>query len=382
MTIQGEFEMQDLQVKPKTRIYYFDALKTISIFLVCIYHYNALNLDIINNPGLGVYINYLFYGLSSMAVPLFFMVNGALLLNRPYRLGKHIKKTIYLYILLNLWSLISLALFIPIDGATYSIKEFVSAWFLLKVHVSNHLWFLQALISVYLLFPVIKAVYDLEDNKLTLKILCFVVFIFSFGSLFLHTILNVAETVLGFNYINSNSFNFFPGLNPFNQYAYTYIYFILGGILSAQFSPDKIGAKRTISLRKKSLFSFLLAWVSLFLYGVMTTVSSQSFYDTVWNGYYSMMTLVMSAACFYFLSSLSYGNKLLNSVFVVVGTSTFGIYLLHRFVGAVSIKYFQNIPFSTNLFPNLLYCLGVVAVTLLAVQVLKAIPLFRKTVDL
>lgn len=118
------------------------------------------------------------------------------------------------------------------------------------------------------------------------------------------------------------------------------------------------------------------------LYGVMTTVSSQSFYDTVWNGYYSMMTLVMSAACFYFLSSLSYGNKLLNSVFVVVGTSTFGIYLLHRFVGAVSIKYFQNIPFSTNLFPNLLYCLGVVAVTLLAVQVLKAIPLFRKTVDL
>lgn len=150
--------------------------------------------------------------------------------------------------------MISLALFIPIDGATYSIKEFVSAWFLLKVHVSNHLWFLQALISVYLLFPVIKAVYDLEDNKLTLKILCFVVFIFSFGSLFLHTILNVAETVLGFNYINSNSFNFFPGLNPFNQYAYTYIYFILGGILSAQFSPDKIGAKRTISLRKKVYF--------------------------------------------------------------------------------------------------------------------------------
>lgn len=98
MTIQGEFEMQDLQVKPKTRIYYFDALKTISIFLVCIYHYNALNLDIINNPGLGVYINYLFYGLSSMAVPLFFMVNGALLLNRPYRLGKHIKKRfIYIY---------------------------------------------------------------------------------------------------------------------------------------------------------------------------------------------------------------------------------------------------------------------------------------------
>lgn len=374
--------MQALQVKPKTRIYYFDALKTLSIFLVCIYHYNALNLDIINNPGLGVYINYLFYGLSSMAVPLFFMVNGALLLNRPYKLGKHIKKTIYLYILLNLWSLISLTLFIPIEGATYSIKEFLSAWFLLKVHVSNHLWFLQALISVYLLFPVIKAVYDLEDNKLTLKIFSFVVFIFSFGSLFLHTVLNVAETVLGLNYINSNSFNFFPGINPFSQYAYAYIYFILGGVLADQFPPDKIGAEKTISLRRISLFSFLLAWVSLFLYGVMTTVSSQSFYDTVWNGYYSMMTLVMSAACFYLLSSLSYGNKILNSVFVVVGTSTFGIYLLHRFVGAVSIKYFQNIPFSTNLLPNLMYCLCVVAVTLLVVQVLKAIPLFKRTVDL
>lgn len=375
-------ELQQSQVKPRLRVYYFDALKTLAIFLVCIYHYNALDLDILNNPSMGVYINYLFYGLSSMAVPLFFMVNGALLLNRPCKLGKHIRKTLYLYLLLNLWSLISLTLFIPIEGTTYSIKEFISSWFLLKVHVSNHLWFLQALVSVYLLFPVIKAVYDLEDNKLTLKILCLVVFVFSFGSLFLHTVLNVAETVLGFNYINSNSFDFFPGINPFNQYAYAYIYFILGGVLADQFSPDKIGPEKTISLRRMSLFSFLLAWVSLFLYGVMTTVSSQSFYDTVWNGYYSMMTLVMSAACFYFLSSLSYGNKILNAVWVVVGTSTFGIYLLHRFVGAVSIKYFQNIPFSTHLLPNLLYCLGVVAVTLLAVQVLKAIPLFRRTVDL
>lgn len=189
--------------KTKNRIFYYDAIKGLAIYLVCIYHYNNLNNNILDNPNFEVYINYYFYGISSVAVPLFFMVNGALLLNKQYTLRNHLIKVVYLYTLVYVWSFVSLIIFIPIEGISYSLKEFFKAWFYLKTGTSNHLWFLQTLISVYLLFPFIKQIYDLPQRKL-LKLFCLIIFIFSFGNLFLNSLINVVEFTLGFNYFKND----------------------------------------------------------------------------------------------------------------------------------------------------------------------------------
>jgi surface polysaccharide O-acyltransferase-like enzyme len=162
----------------KSRIFYYDAIKVLAIYLVCIYHYNHLDCNILDSQNnIGAYLNYYFYGIPSMAVPLFFMVNGALLLNKPCKLENHLRKVLYLYILVFVWSAISLVVFIPIEGTSYSLKEFLKAWFYLKQGTSNHLWFLQTLISVYLIFPFLKVIYDLPQRKL-LKLFSIIIFVF------------------------------------------------------------------------------------------------------------------------------------------------------------------------------------------------------------
>ncbi|MBW4449769.1 MAG: acyltransferase [Spirirestis rafaelensis WJT71-NPBG6] len=362
--------------KTKNRIFYYDAIKTLAIYLVCIYHYNNLNYNILTNTNFGVYINYYFHGISSMAVPLFLMVNGALLLNKPYKLRSHLKKILYLYILVSVWSFISLIIFIPIERASYSLKDFFMAWFFLKQGINNHLWFLKALISVYLLFPFIKEFYDIPERKL-LKLFCFIVFVFSFGNLFLNSLFNSVKFVFGFNYLNDNAFDFFPMVNPFGNYYYAFFYFIAGGILSERVKNNKINVSTKVLLT-----SFFTALFVLFLYGVLMTVSSNTVYDTVWNGNYSIMTLIMSVSTFVFFSKLTYENEKINHSLAIIGPNTLGIYLVHRFVGALTIPYFRNLILSNSLVLNILYGFLLVLSSLLIVLLLKKLPLLRKMVNI
>lgn len=361
--------------KAKNRIFYYDAVKALAIYLVCIYHYNNLDYNILDRQDFGVYVNYYFYGIPSMAVPLFFMVNGALLLNKPYKLEKHLQKIVYLYILIFLWSAISLIVFIPIEGTLYSLKEFLKAWFYLKQGTSNHLWFLQALISVYLFFPFLKVIYDLPQRKL-LKLFCLIIFVFSFGNFFLNSLINAVEFIFGFNYIKGDSFNFFPEVNPFGNYYYAFFYFILGGIVS-----DKVANKENNISNKVLLMIFSIALLVLFLYGVIMTKSNNVLYDTVWRGYYSIMTLVMSTSTFLFFSRLNYKNETINHYLAIIGSSTLGIYLVHRFVGATTISYFHDLILSKTLVVNLLYGCLLILSSLVIILLLKKLPFIRKTVD-
>jgi surface polysaccharide O-acyltransferase-like enzyme len=362
--------------KLKNRIFYYDAIKTFAIYLVCIYHYNNLNYNILINPNFGVYINYCFHGISSIAVPLFFMVNGALLLNKPYKISNHLRKIIYLYILVSIWSFISLIIFIGIDNTSYSLKDFFKAWFFLKQGPNNHLWFLKTLISVYLLFPFIKEFYDIAERKL-LKLFCFIVFVFSFGNLFLNSLLNLVKFIFGSNYLNDNAFDFFPMVNPFGNYYYAFFYFIVGGILSERVKNNKIN----VSI-KVLLTSFFTALFVLFLYGVLMTVSSNTVYDTVWNGNYSIMTLIMSISTFVFFSKLTYENETINHNLAIIGPNTLGIYLVHVFVGSLSIPYFRNLFLSKSLVINIFYGFLLVLSSLLIVLLLKKLPLLKKMVKI
>ncbi len=362
--------------KEKSRIFYFDAIKVFAIYFLCMYHYNNLDFNIISSQNIWVYFNYYFHGIASVAVPLFFMVNGALLLNKPYKLEKHFKKLAYLYILIFVWSAITLIAFIPIEGTSYSLKEFVKSWFYFKEEINNHLWFLQALISVYLFFPFLKVIYDLPQRQL-LKVLSLIIFVFSFGNFFLNNIFNVIEFIFGFNYTNSDLHNLFPMINPFGNYYYAIFYFILGGILAKKIENREINVSIKILL-----IVFFTALFLLFLYGIVMTLSNNVFYDTVWNSYYSIMTLIMSTSIFLFFSKFSYKNETINRFIGLIGSSTLGIYLVHRFVGAMTISSFQNLTLSKTLGLNLLYGCLLVLGSLLIVLILQKLPLLKKTVNL
>lgn len=151
----------------KKRIFYFDELRALAILMVVLCHtcvkykpfvFESFKLAI---PGS-------LYVLTHIAVPIFFMLSGALLLNRTYSLGDFFKKRfsrlLYPFIF---WVIVAV---------------FVSLFVLHNsfVDVSNILtgtdrwtWFVWVMIGVYLILPVINSFikeYQLQGAKYFLVI--------------------------------------------------------------------------------------------------------------------------------------------------------------------------------------------------------------------
>ena len=76
----------------KSYVLYYDVIKIIAAFMVCFYHLGLLDVGTVSESFYFPNLNKLILNLCSMSVPLFFMVNGALMLRRPYTLNEVIKR--------------------------------------------------------------------------------------------------------------------------------------------------------------------------------------------------------------------------------------------------------------------------------------------------
>ena len=139
------------------RIEYLDIVKVIAIFLVVFCHFVLLAQTVPAN---------LFMSACWSGVPMFFLVNGALLFTRPLKLKKHISKTLAIYLILVVWRLIYLLsigaiLHVPFSGfGKGQIFLYLFAFGNLDGIGTGHLWFIEALLAVYLLFPLFRICFD------------------------------------------------------------------------------------------------------------------------------------------------------------------------------------------------------------------------------
>lgn len=270
-----------------------------------------------------------------------------------------------------MWGIITLLILSPIKGNSYSILGFAKALWTWEIGTINHLWFLQALVCVYILYPLIKEVYDIEDKKV-LNYILVLIFIFTFGNVLLNMGANIVESILGVNYITSNGFNFFNNFNVFRGfYAYSLVYFIAGALLLEKLRNDmKINVKQIIII-------FIIGMSTLFLYGIIMSNSNKEIYDTVWNGYDTIMTLLVCISIF--ILSYVAKNKLdkVSSIIQLIGENTLGIYFIHRMVGSVLKPYYITLTFSTSILSNLIFGIIVMIISLMITLILKRIPLIK-----
>lgn len=147
----------------KGRIKYLDVLRVIAMAMVVMLHtgayYQATEMTATTVP-LSLLI-----ALSSCAVPLFFMISGALLLSPEYDLSvkRVLTKLMKLIIVWIIWS----ALYALIDnpGADFSklaVRTFKGPF---------HFWFFEYLAAVYLLSPIMKALVSYQNGRFVKYIL-------------------------------------------------------------------------------------------------------------------------------------------------------------------------------------------------------------------
>ena len=137
--------------KTKKRIFYYDELRALAILLVILCHivilYKPFTYDTVihSMPGL-VYI------LTHVAVPIFFMLSGALLLNRTYDLPGFFKKRFSRILLPFLfWAIIAIAvsLFVLGKGNSEAFKIFFGK--------GRWTWFVWTMMGIYLFLPIVNS---------------------------------------------------------------------------------------------------------------------------------------------------------------------------------------------------------------------------------
>jgi surface polysaccharide O-acyltransferase-like enzyme len=354
----------------KERYEFIDLLKAIAIFLVVMGHNSNLKTNFLEEESLFTYFNYLTRTLLCVCVPTFFFVNGALLFNKDFNLKKHIRKIISIIILTVIWGAITLLVLMPIKGEYMSFIEFAKSLWYWKIDWINYLWFMQALVIIYIFFPLMKIAYEKEINILYFFLAA--AFIMSFGNVFLSNCANIFEFVIGKNYIESN-FNFFNNFNAFSYiYGYAIVYFILGGLFLKH--KDKFYEKKWEGIAYATI---AISIILLTLYGVLMTKCNGEMYDIIWNGFEMIPTLCMVIAI-YVLSLRYKGKNKFSKLITLISKNSFGIYFVHWSWSFLLIKFIKEIPYSDNFIAALLYALFTLLLSLLTVLLLKKIPIAKK----
>ena len=81
-----------------------DLLKAIAILLVVFVHDNDIFIDFLSRPDIWTYTNYGLYSLVALCVPILFLVNGALVMNKPFDAKRFFLKTLKIAGLTVIWA--------------------------------------------------------------------------------------------------------------------------------------------------------------------------------------------------------------------------------------------------------------------------------------
>lgn len=282
-----------------TRIFGYDLIKSIAIFMIVFYHLGGIDVGKIE-PGNYYYPNFNKFLLSFCAasVPLFLMVHGALILPKQLDFKKSILKAAKML----LWLLF---------GKVFLQQIVLEKYFCIEDEMV-HFWFLGTLAMVYVVS------YFMNQLKWLRYIILLILIIYPFLSNLLY------DCVVCFKPDSKLSTLGHDGFFTF----YTLVYFYLGYYLKHKTLPHN--------------FSFLAIIIGLLLINFEVVVLSnfhQIIYDGVNGSFPTIGALALSIGLFFLLKDASSTSHNLRDSIGFIGNNTLGIYIFHVLVIFLIRKY-------------------------------------------
>lgn len=285
-------------------------------------HIPVWGIDFIQGEDATVLLRYAFR-LVMEGVPIFVMVNGFLMFNkRELVLKAHLKRMGKLALLLVIWSLLMVIGGMLVVGEQMSLHAILV--YFLQTEVNSRytgvLWFLQSLLALYFVMPVLKKIYDADYQ--CFKYFFYVVAFFTVGIDTLRLVIPLLSPVLASDVLHMvptylNKFSFLSN-------AQFVLFAMVGGILLKE--KERIAQKRKLWIGMG-----LVAWALAILVGVVFSETNQSLYNPAFN-YCSIFSLIILVG--WYAATLGYENKgkWYHRVISSIGENTLGIYFLHIFV--------------------------------------------------
>lgn len=281
------------------RILYLDFVKFFAAFLTVFYHLSYYSLNYGFKPDAIYYPNFsrIVMCFASCCVPLFFIVNGALMFARQRTIKDTYVKIFKIAFLIVFWSFLN----------------FPS-------------WFFKTLCILYFLFPIFQYIYN--HSKKCYFVICGLVFIFPY-------IYNLAVMIIQF--IGLKEIDFI-GINlPIGALRrtgfftlYSILYFLLGPILSTT-------KKSPICL------DFILIFSGLFLVVLECTIYTNlnnTMFDGVNAAFPTVGALLLSTGLFLFFKKISF--KAIAKTLLFICNGIFTIYILHSYIISILPSVFRE----------------------------------------
>lgn len=306
-------------MKTTNRKLHLELLRFISILFV-IFNHTGLHgyLYFTTVPGSALYPLFFFLSmLCKLAVPLFWMVSGALLIDRTETL-----RELYLHRVLRMALVLLLFSFLYyLNSARFNPGfRFSPVYFLTQVYSTKYapaFWFLYAYLGMLIILPLIRAMAKNLTNR---------EFMYFFAvMLLIRGLLPVAEYVYshGELTIEPNLLN--------NFLSYDMVYFLMGYFLEKRLGSAKLKCRTALLLLGAGLAAMLVMGFGTQLFlndgGSMTDAAAENFYPG--------LLLVPSAAIFY-LTRLAFLRSRSDTpaarLIIFLGGVSFGVMLLEHFL--------------------------------------------------
>lgn len=287
---------------------WLDLARVLGAFLVVLAHSNVFYLG----PGWGPSFSF-YFGTTRVAVPIFFMASGYLLLSKNEPIKDFFKKRASKIIIpFFAWAIIYLIWKEEGFGKPFSS---IAAAYVIRIAnrpSEQHLWFLYELFGLYLVTPILR-LYLQKAEKLDLYYFLSAWFILIPVVFFIREFTPIK---LGLSY----------------QFLGGYIGYFLFGYFAGRYAENP---------NKK------IAW-AVYIFGAVTTVSGL-WYRGVYHvksqyfeEYLSANVVIMSWALFLLLKDIQISDRLYRFIVPLKNTS-FGIYLVHMII---ITELFTRAPFS------------------------------------
>ena len=331
----------DIQAKwknmMKQRILGYDLAKAGAMFMVVLLHYAYYTNDYPSDRLTNAIATF-----CMICVPLFFTVNGALLLPRPLDARKHYRKLAVIVAVIVVWKTIDAAFCVLVDRSyEVGFKDYLK--FLLGGNfgdypTTGYFWFMNALIAVYLVYPLVKLIFD--ENGVALRACLVVLLVFGFGKDSAITVLDMLGVLT--HHDLSSLLDDVGKFYIFGGYGYILLYFIAGGLIARRIK-DVRDKDHPWPFRTQTCLLFIVVGFCC-LFGVQRFQAATSGVNlNVARGYWLLPTLVETLLVLVVCLRVNTGNSLARSVITSIGSNTFGVYMLHL-MAIVMFAKLQELP--------------------------------------
>lgn len=355
----------------KKRFAHVDLLKCLAIYFVLIFHGTLYNFAIWKNAPMLHVLRLFSRTILSTCVPLFFFVNGYLLLPKKLDLKRHTLRTGKLMLQTCFWMVFLRLILQPFYGEYYTWEQLKEICWQLKNGWNNQLWFLEVLIGIYLLFPLLKGAWDAGWKNFCWFAAVTALLVFG------NDLTNMGMTLFNLFvkkefYLYQNSLPVFYNFNPFNwKFLMGLAYFCLGGV--AYLMEERLLRLPGKWRNAAAVVGMALCCFMLGMIGWRFTLYCKELWDVVWNGYSTVFTLGNVLALYVLSLNLKREIPLVR----LISANTLGIYLIHDLIHKCLSGYATQFAFLRTVTGTMVYAAALLLISLGICLVLKKIPLIK-----